>query len=487
MLREATSLQRRNAVPAAIEAYERLLALWPELPDAWFNLAYLQRQAGRPEDALHAYQKALDAGVSSPEEAHLNRSVIYTDIVGDHASAERELLLALKINPEFTPGLLNLANLYEDLNRGAAAAGLYEKILRREPGCHEALARYANLLPVKAANPPVVAALRRALHSGRATAAERASLGFALGRLLDAAADYPAAFAAYRAANEASRESVPGGARYDRGSHEAFVERLIAPDQSAVAVAAVPERRPESGEGLPRPIFICGMFRSGSTLLEQLLAACTGLAAGGELDFIPRLVAEELSPFPESFSRLTSADLDGIAARYREHLGRIAPGAPLVIDKRPDNFLYIGLIKRLFPDARIINTLRDPLDNCLSIYFLHLDQRMSYALDLGDIAHYYRQYRLLMAHWKGLFAEDIIDFNYDELVKEPAATMSRLCASLGLAWSGQMPQALGRTGNAIKTASVWQVREPLYRRSSGRAQHYLPALDELRAALAQLP
>lgn len=479
MIREATQLQRQNRVAEAIEAYRRILAHWPGEADSWFNLAVLQRRAQRPEDALDSYQKALDAGVARPEEAHLNRSVIYTDYLRQHATAERELHLALSLNPVFTPALLNLGNLCEDLGRRADALTLYARILDGEPRCFEALARYANLMPATQVTANLIAELRRALADPAASAAARASLGFALGRALDATAEYPAAFAAYRAANQASRASAAHSARYDRAGQHAFVDRLI-------ASGTTKRGAPNAGAVRQRPIFICGMFRSGSTLTEQLLAGCAGVAGGGELDFLQRLVRDELAPFPESLDALTADRLGDLAERYRSELARVSQDALYVIDKRPDNFLYIGLIKGLFPDARIVHTIRRPLDNCLSIYFLHLDQQMSYALDLLDIGHYFREYRRLMTHWKTLFGDDIYDFDYDALVREPQPALERLCAFLGLEWRGQVPQA-ARSGQVIKTASVWQAREPLHRNSSGRARHYMDEIRELRDCLAHMP
>jgi tetratricopeptide (TPR) repeat protein len=477
MLREATQLQRQNRVPEAIDAYQGILARWPGMADCWFNLAVLQRQARRLADALDSYQKALNAGVSRPEEAHLNRSVIYTDYLGQHAAAERELKAALSINPAFTPALLNLANLYEDLGRRPEAQAIYGRILAFDPRCFEALARLANLQPPTPADPILIERLKRAIADGAASAAERASLGFALGRMLDAAGDYPPAFAAIDAANQASRASAaPNIVSYDRAQQHAFVDRLIAGGTS-------PARR--LGETRPRPIFICGMFRSGSTLAEQLLSGIQGVAAAGEIDFLPRIVGSELLPFPESLAALPPRRLDDIAERYQAELKRVADTADYVIDKRPDNFLYIGLIKSLFPDARIVHTMRNPLDNCLSIYFLHLDQQMSYALDLKDIGHYFREYRRLMTHWKSMFGSDIFDFDYDALVKEPKPALERLCAFLGLEPPDALPQA-APAGRAVKTASVWQVREPLYRTSSGRSRHYAEQLKELRDYLADL-
>jgi hypothetical protein len=262
---------------------------------------------------------------------------------------------------------------------------------------------------------------------------------------------------------------------YDRVLQSAFVEKLISSGAPPVSAAG------SSAE--PRPIFIVGMFRSGSTLTEQLLAGIPGVAAGGEIDFLPRTINTEL-PLFDSLSTMTPERLDDIAARYRAELMRVSASAKFVTDKRPDNFLYIGLIKRLFPDAKIVHTTRDPLDNCLSIFFLHLEQQMSYALSLSDIGHYYREYRRTMAHWKREFADDIFDFNYDALVKEPQRQFKALCDFLSLPWPGEVPKVLNR--GPVKTASVWQVREPLYSTSSGRSRHYAEELQDLRQELADL-
>ena len=119
-----------------------------------------------------------------------------------------------------------------------------------------------------------------------------------------------------------------------------------------------------------------------------------------------------------------------LGARYSRCCRRLFPGAEHVTDKRPDNFLYIGLIKTLFPDARIIHTTRNPLDNCLSIFFLHLDHSMGYALDLMDTGHYYAQYRRLMSHWKSLYGADILDFDYDAFVREPRPAVAAIARVL---------------------------------------------------------
>jgi hypothetical protein len=232
----------------------------------------------------------------------------------------------------------------------------------------------------------------------------------------------------------------------------------------------------------PRPLFVCGMFRSGSTLVEQILSGHPHVASGGELDFLPMLVHNELAPFPQAMARLRDERSRELAAHYVSLLARLHPGARRVVDKRPDNFLYIGLIKTLFPTARIVHTTRDPLDNCFSVYCLHLDHAMPYALDLLDIGHYYREYRRLMAHWRACYGPDIVDVAYDRLVREPQPVIAKVLAATGLDWDDRC-LAFHDRPHAVKTASVWQVRQPLYQHASGRAQRYAPHLDALAAYL----
>ena len=488
MVRAALRLDREGRINEAIAAYRRVVERWPQIADCWYRLGALERRALRFDAALIAYQRALDQNLKRPEEAHLNRGVIYADDLLDYPAAEREFERALELNRNYLPALLNLGNLHEDLGRRERAIAAYERILALDPQHTEAFARRANLHAFASADDPMIARLRAALARPGIGPAGRASLGFALGRALDACGIYEAAFAAYEAANRDSRASAPpDAARYDPAAHERYIDRLIAafPARSSVTAGRFPWPAPAAGSVTgdgPRPIFVCGMFRSGSTLTEQMLAGHPRVAAGGEIEFLPRLVQEALAPYPEAAAALTPAQSAAHAQRYLELAARIAPGAEFVVDKRPDNFLHVGLIKTLFPDAKIVHTVRDALDNCLSIYFLHLDQRLSYALDLRDIGHYYGEYRRLMSHWRAVFGDDIVDFDYDRFVAAPAATAAKLLGSLGLGWDERClaPPAIERP---VKTASVWQVREPIYQRSSGRARHYAAQLAPLRAYL----
>jgi len=476
LLRQAERAAAGGDTRQAIACYQNVLRSHPAAADLWYNLARVERAAGEFDAALASYARAIALGLKAPEEAHLNRAVILTDDLRRDEDAEGELRRALSLNPDYLPAWLNLANLQEDLGRREEARESYEQILRREPQAFEALARYAQLFDVRSANDPLIARLRTAAEHPAAGPAARASLNFALARALDSAGAYAQAFQQALRANADSRASVDPPARYDRAAQERLVDELI---------RAFPGPAPTEGgtpPTEPQPIFICGMFRSGSTLTEQLLAGHPQVAAGGELGLLPHLVRERLTPYPQSVGALTPALGAQLAEEYQAALRLRFPAAARVTDKRPDNFLHVGLIKRLFPRARIVHTTRDPLDMALSIFFLHLDPRMSWALDLRDIAHYLRQYRRLMAHWRRLYGEDLLDFNYDILVADPRPAVQRLLAFCGLDWSEACLDVAGRSGS-VKTASVWQVREALYRRASGRARHYARELAELAAEL----
>ena len=467
----ASRLRAAGRADEAAQAYRRLLAVRPDLPDSWFNLALMERQSGRFEAALAAYDEALRRGVSGPEEAWLNRGVIHADDLGRPDLAEKDLEAALAIAPDWLPALLNLGNLHEDMGRREAASEAYARALAVAPGHPVALSRAAGLARLTGPDDPVIGALRAAVGRPGQPAEDRAELGFALGRALDQVGAYDDAFAAYAAANAASRAADPGRAPYDRAGHERFIDSLIA----AFPEPAAPVAGADEG-----PIFICGLFRSGSTLVEQILAGHSRLTGGGELGLVPGL-ARAISGYPQAMTTAGPEALERLRGLYLGGLKTARPGADVVTDKRPDNFLHIGLIKAMFPKARIVHTVREPLDVILSNWFLHLDRSMAHALDLEDLAHWHGQYARLMAHWKALYP-DILDLDYDAMVVEPRPAIERLLGYCGLDWEDGVLD-FHKAAAPVRTASVWQVREPLYRRSSGRWRNYERHLDGVRTML----
>jgi len=464
---------REGAYSEAAGLFEQLTELDPREPNHWFNLGYSRRMARDYAAALEAYAEALTRGVSGAEDVHINRAVILSEYFHDMPAAATELQKAVAANPRALTAWLNLGSLHEDLGDSAAARGAYSAALRVDRGSGRATARLAAIDLHESGPEAVLPGLREAAQRDWPTAQDAAEVRFALGNALDAAGDYRAAFEAVAEGNHRALSGRPSRSRYDPASVEALVDVLIALPPTATAEAL------DTGE---TPIFICGMFRSGSTLVEQLLARHSQVTAGGELEFIPAMVHEDLRPYPQALAEAPGGRLGALRDRYLNQLRRIFPVAQRVTDKRPDNFLHIALIKAIFPQARIVHTRRHPLDNVLSVFFLYFGDDVSYSDRLDDIVHFYIQYRRLMDHWQVRFAPDIHAVDYDALVANPRSELEALLAFLGLDWDENCLTPQGR--DAVRTPSNWQVRQPLHRRSSGRWRNYAEGLEVARRRLA---
>lgn len=487
MMQQAAALHAQGRRAEAIEAFQQVLALTPEVAEGWYELGYLQKAEGRYQEALDAYARALQLGIRRPEEVHLNRAVIFSDHLRRDDDAQRELSTALELAPHYLPARLNLGNLWEERGERERALECYAQAVNT-PGQSredrefraEALARSANLQPPASADDPLFDALQRALDGlDQGSKIFKANLLFSIGRARDRLGDRDQAFDAYAMANRALlRQS---GRTYDPGRATSLVDAII--DTFKAGEPSPPDAVARPGAA---PLFICGMFRSGSTLVEQVLAAHPQVTPGGELNYLLRLVSGELAPYPASLAGQDPALFARLAAGYLGYLSELFPNGidgTYITDKRPDNFLLIGLIKRLFPNARIIHTTRNPLDTGLSIFMQHLDLRVAaYASDLGDIGHYYGQYRRLMAHWHAVYPDSILDFDYDDFVAEPRPALERLLTFVDLPWDERC-LAFHKLGNTVKTASYWQIRQPLTNTASGRWRGYEQHLTPLRKSL----
>jgi tetratricopeptide (TPR) repeat protein len=475
LLRKAHYCLREGRIPEGITAFEELLALQPDLPDSWYNLGYLRRSARRFDEALDAYAKALALGIKRPEEVHLNRAVILSEHLERGEAAEEELKAALQVNPGFVQAWLNLGNLYEDRGNPTLAKAAYDQVIVLDRNNARALARLAAIDIFEGNAQLVPARLSGALTTSCLTKGDEAEICFALANAFDALGAYDEAFRLFQRANLASRASAPPpGIHYDAAAQEALIDRLI----KAFPYCA---SRKAAG-GIEPPVFICGMFRSGSTLAEQILARHSRVTPGGELEILPALVQARLQPYPDALASASSEMLTDLRSTYIANARAIFTSTDVLTDKRPDNFLHIGLIKALFPEARIVHTRRFPLDNILSVYFLHFEHSVSYGLDLGDIAHCYKQYLRLMRHWQALYPTDIYNFDYDEAVASPRPAIGGLLKFLGLEWE-EACLASYAAGGAVRTASAWQVRQPIHSRSSGRWKNYERYLGEVRELL----
>jgi tetratricopeptide (TPR) repeat protein len=453
---------------AAIGHYHRLLQRRPDMASAHFNVALLYKKEKRYDEAVASYERAAELDPERAQEVWSNLGVLYSELHQPEKAAEM-YERALELDPQYVPALFNRAAIYEEAGKKEQAVGLYRQVLAIDPSHAGAIGRLVHAERFTSESDSRLDLLQKGMDAAQEDARAREELFFALGKARDDLGQYDQAFAAYRAANDLGKQRGP---RYDPSITEAAFSRLIeAFDSDWIGTHGTNSQA--------SPIFICGMFRSGSTLVEQMLAAHPEIAAGGELDCLPWLVARRLSPYPERARSASREELEAVAEAYRSMAAALFPQPSAhITDKRPDNFLYLGVAKALFPSARFVYTRRDARDNCLSIYFQHLDG-LTYAADLGDTAHYYRQHERLMAHWLRSFGDDVFTVDYDALVRGPEPILRQLLAFLGVDWDDRCLD-FQATDRPAKTASVWQVREALHTRSSGRWRNYEPYIGPIQ-------
>jgi hypothetical protein len=230
------------------------------------------------------------------------------------------------------------------------------------------------------------------------------------------------------------------------------------------------------------------MPRSGTTLVEQILSAHPGVAGGGELMYFPQ-IAETLresfglsARYPKAVAEIGGAQGSEIIRYYLDRLQQRHPGYARVTDKLPGNFLHLGLIALLFPRASFIHCSRDPMDTCLSCYFLKFHQAHPYSYRLQDLGFYYREYQRLMAHWRQVLPVRMLEVDYEDLVARQEEVSRQLVAHCGLEWDDRCLD-FHKSDRNVRTASLAQVRQPMYRTSVKRWKHFEPFLGPLRAAL----
>lgn len=471
-LQVAAQLEQQGKRADAEHCYRRLIAGQPALAVARFNFACFLRRGGQLDEALVEHQKAIDLGIDHPEEVFSNMGVIFTELRQDE-NAQAFLERALAVDPTYIPAMYNLALLHEEFGDLPLAQQLFEKILDVNPAYYNALIHIAHARPAAGPGDPIVRKLRRALRRSQVDPLTRESLHFALAKTLDDCSSYDEAFAQYETGNRASSIRLQPYGRQAEEDRVAEILRVFSPEWLA-------GRQSVSDRPL---VFITGMFRSGSTMFEQVLAAHPEVAPGGEIDYFGREFALSGKPFPAAVAALDADGWRRLGGGYIDYLDRTFPAAAIVTNKRPDAFAWLGMLKALFPNARFIHTVRDPLDTCLSIYFQQLDGQIAYANDLANIAHHYALYRRLMGHWKRLFGASMFDAVYDEYIADRRRVTQDLLHFLDLPWHEGCLE-FQRLPNRVRTASVWQVREPVYRKSSGRWRNYEDRLGPVRRLLA---
>lgn len=428
----------------AIDALERAVALTPSFEHGWHSLARTLNAAGEPERALD-----IAARLKARNRNHIGAR-------------------------------MNLVRSLSQLGRFEEAQQEALEIVAQWPN---AAAGYIMLAPLRrfAAGDPIINAAQRVTDSGVAASYETGDLMFALGKMYDDAGDVDLAFETFKAANARN----PG--RYDRQQWEQQTRDLM----EAYSRARIGARRTH-GHLSPAPVLVVGMPRSGTTLVESLLAANPAVASVGESSLLPN-VGGSLSMFTPRDADLntTIRGLSGEAAeilghRYVRGLKRQVgdTSKTRIIDKMPHNFLNLGLAALILPDARIIHVRRSPAATALSVWMQNFNGHHGYAARFDDIAHHYALYRKLMAHWRDALGDRILDVTYEDVVNNPALETERMLDFIGLP-SGGLELNRDHALKVVTTASVWQVRQPIHRNSIDRGAAYAGHLEPLRRALAE--
>ncbi len=397
---------------------------------------------------------------------------------GDYDAAEQRYRRLLKERPDCSASLNGMGQLFMQLGRIEKAIALFERVTATDPAQGHSALIHARRFPEDDATLEQLENLAR-IPSTEGSA--RTGLLFRLAAAWEKRRDYPKAFALADEANAASRRLL----RYEPKAHRQRCARI-----RHAFPRALYEHRPGCGHDSTLPVFVVGMPRSGTTLVEQILAGHSRIHGAGELGMIPRVIAglERWERHTGSGRRYPDCvdDLDpqvscGIAEGILRELREYAPEADHVVDKLPHNFENIGLIHLLFPRAKIISLRRDPRDIAVSNYFTDYSAKhggMGFAYDLGWIGEQLADHDALMRHWLKVCPDAILQIHYEHLVDEPESSARSMLEHIGVAWEPEVLDfdALERP---IKTASVWQVRQPLYASSKGRWQRYRARLKPL--------
>ena len=450
--------------------------------------ALLQRAAGfseqgRLSEALNLCRRAVEKEPGNfPAQSNLGNVLARLGKTEEAAEAYGN---ALAMEPSSVSVLSNLALLKAETGDRDDALGLYRRILEIDPTDAEVF-HDLSLLKTFASDDPDLAAMEK-LRAELPTDTEKTMfLDFALAKVLDDLGRHDRAFERLASANRLKRASID----YDVARDEALADRIIgAFDKPFLDAQGSP------GHMDDKPIFIIGMPRSGTTLVEQVLASHSQVVGAGELNHFRDVVmgfgaagpgvkgpGASGQGFPEGVRDLDGGDFQKLGKAYAGLLDQEAPDARRVIDKMPRNFFFAGLIALTLPDARIIHCTRHPVATCFSCFQIYFPDGQEFAYDLGELGRYYRLYNRLMDHWRAVLPGRIFDLSYEDLVAEPEARMRALLEFAGLDWEDACLQ-FHNTGRQIRTASAQQVRQPLYRTAVERWKHYQKHLWPLIDAL----
>jgi tetratricopeptide (TPR) repeat protein len=459
----------------AIEYLENAIRLDDGIPEYYNN-------CGEAYRALHEYDLAI---------ARFGQAItIKPDYVAAHNNLGNALQeqgrldesvdcyqRALAIWPDYPEAHNNLAAVYQEQGRIEEAVVSYERALVLKPDYANAWRHLATLSP-KQEQAPIIEKL---LKKPSIADDEAIHLHYALGNIYDANELHEQAFENYHKANALTRKALD----YDPTAHAAYIDSLI-------DTYTAQYFKEKIGYGIDSmvPVFVVGMPRSGTTLVEQIISCHPQIHGAGELSLISnceRAIANRTdlpSAYPESMRLITSSGVHDLADQYLGYLATFSRSQVRIVDKMPDNFLRLGLIRTLFPNARVIHCRRNARDTCLSVYFQYFQTANEYAFDLEELGRYYLDYERLMRHWRSVNLPGILEIQYEDLVTNQEVVSKQLIEHLELDWDSRCLD-FHKNMRPVRTSSVVQVRQPMYTDSIGKWKKYENHLGPLTSILAE--
>ncbi len=463
----------RQRLAEALRWLDAVLAFASGHPGVLAARAKLLRRCDRLEEALDAAKRAVMAAPHSADAHNVLGEVQQDSGLFDEALASFEK--AEKLPGTVAEGaFVNHAVLLLEAGRSKEAAAIFDRILETNPSCVSAWCNRSDLKKF-AAGDPDIARMEALLEGPRRTEnfQDRLALHFALGKAYLDIGDAERAFYHMGEGNRLKRSTFA----FDAEATSRWMGTI-----AQVFTPALLKRFEGAGSGSDMPVFVLGMPRSGTTLVEQILASHPQVHGAGELSALQTLVGR-LDGYPGSLERLSPDDLTRLGEAYLARVRPLSRGRRHVVDKMPANFLHAGLIRLALPNARIIHCRRDPVDTCLSCYSKLFNAEQAFAYDLAELGRFHRDYQSLAAHWRQLLPGNrFLDVDYEAVVDDLEGQARRLVDFLGLPWNDACLR-FHETVRPVRTASLHQVRQPIYKTSAGRWKAHAAYLRPLLTAL----
>jgi tetratricopeptide (TPR) repeat protein len=446
------------------------------LPLAWRGLCQAFVDLGRLPEAEAAVRHLLQIEAENPKNWVLLGNVCARMMRQPDALVAFEE--AARLNPGEIRLPLSIGHLLKTLGRRRECEQAYKACLKLDPSFGEAYWSLADLKNYVFSDAEITA-MQALLKGDGGDDVDQAQLHFALGRAYEHKKDYAAAFEHYDTGNTRRRKTIP----FDIAVFESKTRRVRECFDTEFFA-----QRSHTGHPNAAPIFIVGLPRSGSTLVEQILASHSSIEGTFELPNVLTIVREfdhadpQHDAYPENVRDVSAEQFTALGRRYMEETSPIRSGRPHFIDKMPNNFSHVGLIQAMLPNATVIDVRRHPMDCCFSTYKQYFAEGQSFSYDLETLGRYYRCYLSLMDHWDSVLPGKVLHVAYEALVGDPETNIRRLLTHCGLDFE---PGCLSfhETKRPVRTSSAEQVRQPLYASGIGYWRHFEPQLEPLRRTL----